>query len=437
MDLEVAHQASSDPSSVKKRAACDECRTKKLKCTGEQPACARCVREELPCVYSVQKRMGRPKKRARSEEEGSEGGQRRVSAGGGREGALSAHQDGVEEVGSSAGPHHHLDSDTFDGAFAADGGLQPWLHEQQNWNFDAVLDDFQAPSHDRLLSVPELTPDSSSGRSPPTVNLLPELQSGGQHAHGNTHDLNAQPFLDPLLSSYTQNPTQAAAETNNSTTNLPNQSGCACLSTMYLTLSDLQNMDSTFPFPFAFRPLRSAMQTASEVVTCQQCPKSFITAIQNTQLLGTLLVTIAERFGKILDSITAEAARAESEGVSKKFRLAELSQHNSHLHTGGWECAAGFNIDLSAGEWMVMAKKVVKAEVYGPSDGNDCCVSFVALIEQMQARQERWHSLLMPADSPKDRQGVPIGGKHLAKEDHICLKLARYARRIVDGHDWS
>ncbi|EWC48761.1 hypothetical protein DRE_00066 [Drechslerella stenobrocha 248] len=47
--------------------ACDECRIRKLKCPGEYPSCSRCMRDDVPCVYSLQKTMGRPRKRRRSD----------------------------------------------------------------------------------------------------------------------------------------------------------------------------------------------------------------------------------------------------------------------------------------------------------------------------------------------------------------------------------
>ncbi|KAF2145724.1 uncharacterized protein K452DRAFT_284090 [Aplosporella prunicola CBS 121167] len=51
----------------KRRTACDECRTRKLKCSGGQPRCERCERERIECVYSLQKQMGRPRKRRRDD----------------------------------------------------------------------------------------------------------------------------------------------------------------------------------------------------------------------------------------------------------------------------------------------------------------------------------------------------------------------------------
>ncbi|KAF1996882.1 hypothetical protein P154DRAFT_305424 [Amniculicola lignicola CBS 123094] len=54
-------------SQEKLHAACDECRTRKLKCSGDAPRCSRCEREGINCVYSPQKPMGRPRKRRRED----------------------------------------------------------------------------------------------------------------------------------------------------------------------------------------------------------------------------------------------------------------------------------------------------------------------------------------------------------------------------------
>lgn len=45
--------------------------TRKLRCTGEAAGCARCVEEGISCVYSARKRMGRPRKRRRWEDDGA------------------------------------------------------------------------------------------------------------------------------------------------------------------------------------------------------------------------------------------------------------------------------------------------------------------------------------------------------------------------------
>ncbi|KAF2813451.1 uncharacterized protein BDZ99DRAFT_438623 [Mytilinidion resinicola] len=56
-----------DLTTGKRHAACDKCRTRKLKCSGGLPRCSRCLRENIQCVYSLQKSMGRPRKRRRDE----------------------------------------------------------------------------------------------------------------------------------------------------------------------------------------------------------------------------------------------------------------------------------------------------------------------------------------------------------------------------------
>lgn len=284
------------------------------------------------------------------------------------------------------------------------------------WDFHTTIPSESAP--------PGLTPDRSTEDSPPTLNLPPELQSTSVHHHNHNRSIhtNQDPSTQLLLPSQTPFP------------------NCACLSTLYLTLNTLQTMSPSFAFPYALHPLREAMTTASEVLACQECPTRFITAVQNTQLVGTLLVSIAERFGKVLDSIGAEAVRAEQEGEKKTFRLADLNTSTSHLHTGGIGCAAAFKISLEPSEWRSLTKKVVRAEVYGAAEGNNCCPHFMGILEQMESRQHYYHchDEAIPEDFPRDPDtGVKLGGRNVPKEDHLCLKLVGFARKVVASYDWN
>ncbi|KAL4914820.1 hypothetical protein BDW62DRAFT_219777 [Aspergillus aurantiobrunneus] len=45
------------------RKSCDACQDAKVKCTQHKPSCHRCLRYRQPCVYSPQRRTGRPPKR--------------------------------------------------------------------------------------------------------------------------------------------------------------------------------------------------------------------------------------------------------------------------------------------------------------------------------------------------------------------------------------
>ncbi|KAK3725178.1 hypothetical protein LTR37_000689 [Vermiconidia calcicola] len=416
-------------SRTKRRAACEECRNKKLKCTGEQPRCARCAREDIECFYSVQKPMGRPKKRQRTEEEeilerynNSNGGAAHGDGGGRMRSSVSAEAAGWDSVRGTAPTDSGVDvglGGDFDSPFTPGGSLQPWLQVENSsggggegrWDNTLALTEGAVPPN-----------NSSSTNSPSQLILPPELQNQPRpRPRPHPHNHNNHPDTSTALLLGTTNLGQPPSL-------LPS---CACLSTMYLTLSTLQSMDPAFTFPFALHPLREAMQTASDILACTECPQRFISAIQNTQLMGTLLMSIADRFSKILEAITTESLRSSEE---KKFRLADLNTSTSHLHTAGLGCAAAFSINLSPAEWRALAKTVVRAEVFGPA----CCPYFMGIVDSMEKRQEYWHDRPVPEDFPRDRStGELIGGRNLPKEDHVCLKFVSYARKLVGGMDWS
>ncbi|KAL4882130.1 hypothetical protein BJY04DRAFT_227347 [Aspergillus karnatakaensis] len=46
------------------RKSCDTCQEAKVKCSQHKPSCHRCLRHRQPCVYSPQRRSGRPPKRS-------------------------------------------------------------------------------------------------------------------------------------------------------------------------------------------------------------------------------------------------------------------------------------------------------------------------------------------------------------------------------------
>jgi hypothetical protein len=370
--------------------------------------------------------MGRPKKRQRAEHEGDD--------------AVVIDDAPLDQL--LAGPADvaprrqdaitSTDFNSVDNMFALDGMLQPWAVPGLDWN----MTDTNANVFDD--SAPDLTRDNSSEDSPPALNMPTELQ---HHDHY-----------------------QAAGSINQTTDfSAPDQlPTCACLSTLYLTLSNLATMDPAFSFPTALHPLREAMSIASQVLSCPTCPTRFITGLQNVQLLNALLMSLAERFSRVLTSITTEAISLEqhnsstspSEQKSKLFRLADLSTPG-HLHTGGLGCAAAFSLSFTPAEWRSMAKKVVRAEVHGPSDGTNCCAYLLGLITAMEKRQDHWHKHPPPMDFPKDSNGNTMSrsftagegaGGHAAEGhgspehgegEHLCLKMLEGTRRMVDTFDWS
>ncbi|TKA73753.1 hypothetical protein B0A49_05091 [Cryomyces minteri] len=106
--------------------------------------------------------------------------------------------------------------------------------------------------------------------------------------------------------------------------------------------------------------------------------------MQNTQLIGTLLMCIAEQFSKLLQAIEAEAVTDEATGRTKSFQMGDVTAETSHLYTGGVGCPGASSVELEAQEWRPLAKKVVKAEVLGTANKSRF---LVALINGMDARQ--------------------------------------------------
>ncbi|KAH9845513.1 trypacidin cluster transcription factor-like [Teratosphaeria destructans] len=288
------------------------------------------------------------------------------------------------------------------------------------------------PSMSLEVSMPELTPYSTS-ESPSRYNISAEM-SDNVNTVDHIYTRSRHPDTAVLLDSSATGVIGTILECPP-----PALRSCACLSTMYLTMNTLSAMKPPFAFPFALHPLREAMQTTSEVLACGQCPTKFITAMQNTQLVGTLLLSIADRFSKILEAINVESSRADFARETKKFRLSDLSTSTPYMHTGGIGCLAAFYIDLSSAEWRAMVKKVVRAEVQGPVDGNGCRPYFLGLTQKMRNRQDRWHrpDFALASDFAKGADGIPIGGHRMPREDHLCMKMVDYAETVVLDFDWS
>ncbi|KAK5132934.1 hypothetical protein LTR08_008382 [Meristemomyces frigidus] len=434
------------PAPLKRRAACEECRTKKLKCTREQPSCSRCAREHIGCVYSVQKEMGRPKKRARAVDVPTAGRPDAVGEGGGAEVTRE------QQWPWSSTPFPNTDIARVGGRSglvdSARGNLQPWLQ-----TIDLAIPNEQA--------VPELDRDSASDSTPP-VNLLSEPAFSRSHSYTQIHstspDLVHQSWnsstdmlIDPSLSD------PALATCLPEPQFLPT---CACLSTMYLTLSTLESL-TTFPFPSALHPLREAMQTAAEIISCPICPTKFLAAIHNTNLVSTLLVSIAERYSKIIQSITIEALRAERSNATKTFRLANVNTGTSAFPANGSGGSAdAFSIELTPHEWRLLAKKVVRVEIYRPpsdalysvptgpiGDGTAggssyaSPTSLMALAHRLQERQRHWHGPThrVPSDIPRTREGRMLGCPRTSEgsSEHACMRLAGHTIKLIEGMDWS
>ncbi|GES65012.1 C6 zinc finger domain protein [Aspergillus terreus] len=69
MNQEISVPTSPLPKSVKVRSTCNACQQAKIRCSHEKPACRRCLKQNLVCIYSVSRRLGRPAKKRDPQQE--------------------------------------------------------------------------------------------------------------------------------------------------------------------------------------------------------------------------------------------------------------------------------------------------------------------------------------------------------------------------------
>ncbi|KAK8168720.1 hypothetical protein BKA80DRAFT_187700, partial [Phyllosticta citrichinensis] len=321
----------------KRHAACDECRKchRKLKCSGDKPRCGRCVRESITCVYSPQKQMGRPRKRRRDDASPIQLPPTHHHYGGGASGSSKPLM-----INDQSLSHSHSGQFSHEGTSAGGSGTCS-RSESAFWMDSRRFAD--------MVQRQDLSIDgSSSYHTPP----LPAPH----------HE---QPLIAPPL---------------------PPQ--CACLSTMYLTLTSLHSL-SSHEFPFVLPTLRSAINTIATVIPCPQCPKRPVTATQNFHMLVSLLLGVVESLRATLVAIDTEAARVEAAGATKAIAMAD-AEMPMHMHTGTPDCPARFNMEMNGPDWRAFVRKALRDQVVGSPryPGERTLYGIVVSLEE---RQRRWH----------------------------------------------
>ncbi|KAI9827485.1 MAG: hypothetical protein M1832_004835 [Thelocarpon impressellum] len=336
----------------------------------------------MACNYSWQKPMGRPRKRRR---EGDAQASQSASGSGSGEGppaeseGPSAPDFTVNDVGQSDDDLLTLDSLSF---------MYPQADTQLIFGDPAMFPDVQ-------------------------LDMLP-LDASGDDTQPSTET----PASNALTSPY---PPSTAP------------SPCACLSNLSLALSQIQDMQATFPVSLTV--LRAAMRTATTTISCRQCDSAaFAPSFQNTMLLGTLLPLIAEGYGRVLSWVDAEAAT----GKKKTMRMGEQSAETTSMHTGMPDCPMGFEIEMYAPEWRRLTRRVVLKDVTGSdsiasasSSGNDGSQErteggLLGIVAQLAKRQEDRHARhdALIRSTAATANGVPLAHAHDTACPGSALNLA-------------
>ncbi|OKL60446.1 hypothetical protein UA08_04327 [Talaromyces atroroseus] len=325
----------------KKHAACDECLltvlctagTRKLKCSGEQAGCRRCVKQGLACHYSIQKQMGRPPKKRRMEGD-----------------------DGLEKPETPP--------------------IDILTEVEKDWSTDNVTADavhlipqLYLGDMSRHNNTQPLTPAASAHRLKPiaaTAGPWPDFATTSASA--------AMLSVSSGLSgvSYDGSSSSGASEH-------PPQ--CPCLSYLYLCLSTISSLNS---FSINFETINSlctAARTAQSVIRCEICPLNFATGVQNVMMLGTLLSVMADAWYKIAQ---VDAGTLGREITSPEFQELIISNDQDTKET--WQiwlrqvlrrAIIGVPIHINLCQQTVACTKTP---------------DLLSLIREMEARQRKWHA---------------------------------------------
>ena len=175
-------------------------------------------------------------------------------------------------------------------------------------------------------------------------------------------------------------------------------------------------------FAAALSSLRDATQKAMTVLQCSICPSRLVWAMQNAQLLNTLILSIAGSYQRAVGSLELETARAESLNETKSIWFGEVRQNGTENGTGT-DQHPSFTISLSPSEWQKLSKKAAKDEIYGAPHTSS--TSFWSVLQAMENRQIEWHSICPPANLACQAPGLPHHGEPL------CVMLVRQAKGVI------
>ncbi|KAL4930065.1 Zn(II)2Cys6 transcription factor rglT [Aspergillus undulatus] len=371
--------AASQP--VKRHAACDECRKRKLKCSGELSGCSRCIRQSLSCHYSVQKQMGRPpKKRLREEDED-----------------LSFLNLANSDLWSNPDATHIPPSDLR--AAISEVSEKPQLFSSTHpapYSFPYRLSTDEDHRH-----TWQLAPSESS--VPATTSPWPDFSSVSAAA---PKPFTMPPGLTPPIMP--------------SHPDLSPDQDCTCLSYLYLCLSHLSSLK---PFPISQHTICSlyiSARTAQSVIRCQSCPTKFDTGLQNVMFTGTLLNVIADSWLR----------------VSK----ADPCELGNQVAPPAYAAAMNRSPDQRAA-WTDYLRQLVRFSVIrGPMDlaAQTTCAqqapSVLDLVEEMEARQRRWHETPDSHPLPESQRLHPVSDQDCLNRDEqdlLCVRVAKSARNVI------
>jgi hypothetical protein len=195
-------------------------------------------------------------------------------------------------------------------------------------------------------------------------------------------------------------------------------SACACLASFYLTMDHLCKNEK-LTFPSGLQPLRKAIATATEMAHCQVCPGNYLFAMQNIQLIGTLVMSIVKQYDVILQSIDEEGGPLDQPPQSKHLHFRDAEKETIGGSTK--DDSLDYPIEVSPAQWTTLAKKVVKNEVYGRGGSQHSLWALLIFLEQ---RQVKWHAVPPKRDCRHN---------HQPDDEPFCIKIIWKSKELLEA----
>ncbi|KAK3686555.1 hypothetical protein LTR37_019694 [Vermiconidia calcicola] len=108
---------------------------------------------------------------------------------------------------------------------------------------------------------------------------------------------------------------------------------------------------------------------------------ALLAAVQNAQMVGKLLISIAVRYAQLVVSLDLEAQRAGAAGEELTVEIRDPTvTHSTALSSDTDSEHFGFKLDLKPAEWLGITKRVQKREIHGEA-------GLLQLIGAMVSRQ--------------------------------------------------
>ncbi|KAI0388042.1 hypothetical protein F5Y04DRAFT_241560 [Hypomontagnella monticulosa] len=206
--------------------------------------------------------------------------------------------------------------------------------------------------------------------------------------------------------------------------NASSSPSCDCMSNLCSALDKLGKQKQP-KFPADLSVLRNATGIGMSALNCSICPKSFVSAMQNALSLGSLVISIAECYAKMLEEIKAEENRSSLLHESKVLQVTVVATRGTVSREGQTQMPEAFVLEANPSEWKSIAMKALRADVFGVS-GNSL-LSFVSLVNGLEQRQKRWHTHPPGSGFPDGYHICDLNDKRPP-----CLQLADAARKRVE-----